>query len=112
MSLLHAIACGKSIALVMRSDISLPVRCVVPPEMRAGGTTIVRAVLFPRRTGNWPNRADRAPVVGTEPRLASRCREIEAGVGGADMRFGEAQFAAHDVGAFDQRDAFVIRDPS
>ena len=26
------------------------------------------------------------------------------------MGFGEAQFAAHDVGAFDQRDAFVIGD--
>ncbi len=26
------------------------------------------------------------------------------------MRFGEADFAAHGVGAFDQRDAFVIGD--
>src|SRR5438876_12015112 len=34
--------------------------------------------------------------------------KIEFGVGGADVGFGEAQFAAHDVGAFDQRDAFVI----
>jgi hypothetical protein len=31
-------------------------------------------------------------------------------IGGADMGFGQAQFAAHDVGAVDQRDAFVIGD--
>ena len=36
--------------------------------------------------------------------------EVELGVGGADMGFGEAQFAAHDVGTFDERDAFVISD--
>src|SRR5438270_856860 len=69
-----------------------------PPEMRAGVTTIVRAILFPRRARNWPNRADRAPVVGTGSRLASRGREIEARVGGADVGFGKAQFAAHDIG--------------
>ena len=36
--------------------------------------------------------------------------EIEFRVGGADAGFGEAQFAADDVGAFDQRHAFVIGD--
>jgi hypothetical protein len=28
--------------------------------------------------------------------------EVEFGVGGADVGFGEAQFAAHDIGAFDE----------
>src|SRR5438045_8701316 len=36
--------------------------------------------------------------------------EVEFGVGGADMGFGKAEFAAYDVGAFDERDAFVIGD--
>jgi hypothetical protein len=43
------------------------------------------------------------------PHLAG-AREIEFGVGGADRRFGQTQLAAHDVGAFDHRHAFVIGD--
>src|SRR5882762_5259311 len=36
--------------------------------------------------------------------------EVEFRVGGADVGFGEAEFAADDVGALHQRDAFVIGD--
>src|SRR5690242_9698281 len=36
--------------------------------------------------------------------------EVKFGVGCADVGFGEAEFAAHDVGAFYQGDAFVIGD--
>jgi hypothetical protein len=36
--------------------------------------------------------------------------KIKLRVGGADVGFGEAEVAAHEVGPFDQRDAFVIGD--
>src|SRR5690348_4369344 len=36
--------------------------------------------------------------------------KVKLGVGGADVGFGEAQFAAYDVGALDERHAFVIGD--
>src|SRR5438270_9004900 len=58
-----------------------------------------------------PTRTMRGlPAAASSPSTVARPGEVEFGVGGADVGFGEAQFAADDVGAFDEGHAFVISD--
>src|SRR5438270_9916254 len=50
------------------------------------------------------------PAAASSVSIFAHPGEVKLGVRGADMGFGQAQFAADDVGAFDERDAFVIGD--
>src|SRR6516162_10077808 len=69
------------------------------------GRTMIRACSSPP---TWAKRGLSAAV--SAPSACTRSGEVELGLGGADVGFGEAEFAAYDVGAFDQSDAFVIGD--
>src|SRR3954454_22571728 len=62
------------------------------------------------RNGQCPGRAAGGCAAKGRALHAPRRREIEPRVGGAYAGLGQAEFAAHDVGALDQRDAFVIGD--
>src|SRR6478672_11928846 len=56
-------------------------------------------------------RASRSPQRAMPRSRGGRLRrEIQPRIGDAHAGLGQAEFAAHDVGALDQRDAFVIGD--
>src|ERR1700680_1047372 len=77
---------------------------VGPPrfsQSKAGRTT-VRACFS---VLTWTMRA--LPAVASSLSTFAHPGEVKFGVGGADMGFGVAEVAAHDVGAFDERDTFV-----
>jgi hypothetical protein len=70
---------------------------VVVASFRTGGARIRRTAEVNENQlgGQITLRKQRSPRSGF-----TRAGEIKLGVGGADMGFGEAQFAADDVGAF------------
>ena len=73
-------------------------------QSKAGRTTVRACLSVPARTmRDLPAAADSLSTF-------THTGEVKLGVGGANVGFGEAEFSAHDVGAFDERDAFVIGD--
>src|ERR1700731_1390420 len=69
------------------------------------GRTAVRACFS---APSWTTRT--LPAAASSLSTFTHTGKIEFRIGGANVGFGEAQFAPHDVGAFDQRHAFVIGD--
>src|SRR5262249_42392654 len=83
------------------------------PPLAALVAGVKKAGIAPAKfAGGHGSVGDHAPLAALEGKegLLRTAREPEARVGGAHVRLGQAELAAHDVGALDQRDALVVRD--